>query len=214
MLPILQDLLCKEYPTLYKDRPNGEKMVFECKDGWFTLIDTLSALIVLRSPVTVAEQIKEEYGSLTVTLYRYAPEDFDYVFGITTMSHWLSRLICEKCASKGTMFNTFGLAARCELHDKGHPHHLEYDETVDLPFQIKVSGSMWRLMTIEFYHLIQMHIRNNDMPYVDIKSVDKVNDKLCIVLTGGDEVTQGMVALLLAYAAKIDEETGDIRSCA
>lgn len=211
MIPILQNLLCDQYPTLYQHQhKSGEKAVFECNDGWLTLIDTLSALIVKRSPTTVAQQVKEDHGSLLFCTSGYAREDYEYFFGVTNMAYWLSQIICEKCGSKGTMFNTFGLTARCELHDRGRPHLMEYDETVDLPFQIKVRGTMWRLMILEFYHLIQLHIKCNDMPDVDIKCVHKVNGKLCIEFTGGNEMTQGMLALLLAYAARIDEETGDI----
>lgn len=212
MLPILQNLLHQEYPTLYTNRPNSKKTVFECGDGWFTLIDTVSDLIVKRSSITFIEQIKGTYGSLSVNISGYAPADYDYIFGIASMSYWLSQIICEKCARKGTMFNTFGVTARCELHDNGHRHHILCDETADLPFQMKISGSMWRLMILEFYHLIQLHIESNDMPNVDIRCADKVNDKLSIEFTGGDEVTHGMLALLSAYAARIDEKTGDVLS--
>jgi hypothetical protein len=204
MLPILQNLLCKDYPTLYQ----GLKE-FECDSGWLELIDTLSSLIVKRSSIAVIQQVKESYGSLTVSVSEYAPEDYDYMFGITTMAYWLSHLICEKCGSRGTMINSFGATARCELHDGRLSHYMEYDETADLPFPMSIKGTMWRLMILEFYDLIQTHSKNNDMPAVNIHCVSKVNGKLCIEFTGGDDVTQGMAALLLAYAEKIDEETGE-----
>jgi hypothetical protein len=204
MHPKLQDLLCNQYPTLYQGlQKNGEKMVFKCGNGWLTLIDTVSALIVKRSPGTVATHVNEECGSLIVGISDCAPKDYDYLFGIISMSYWLSLIICKKC------FNSSGLSARCELYDKGHQNNIEYDATEDLPFEIKVRGLAWRLMIIEFYDLIQLHIKSNDMPAVAIKCVDKINDKLWIDFTGGDEVTQGMAALLLAYAARIDEDTGD-----
>ncbi|MBF6650423.1 hypothetical protein [Methylobacter sp. BlB1] len=211
MLPVLQNLLCNEYPTLYQDRQNAEKMVFECNDGWFALIDTLSSLIVKRSRTTVVEQVKEgDYGSLLVCVSGYAPEDYDYIFGITRLAYYLSQLICEKCGSRGTFINSCGMTARCELHDPWSSHQLEYDETLNLPFPMRMKGTMWRLMILEFYQLIQIHTKSNDMPAVDIHYVKKFKGKLCIKLAGGNEITQGMLALLLAYAEKIDEETGEI----
>ncbi len=212
MIPILQDLLCNQYPTLYQHRDDGQ-MVFECNDGWFTLIDTLSALIVKRSSTIVAQQVKQGLGLVLVyTSEECDPVDSDYVFGVASMAYWLSLLVCEKCGTNKIIFNSSGLTSHCEIHDKRHQHYMEYDETSDLPFQVKINGLMWRHMILEFYHLIQLHIKCNDMPHVEIKCVGKVNDKLFIELTGGDKVTQGMLALLLAYAARIDDETGDILS--
>jgi hypothetical protein len=204
MLPILQSLLCKDYPTLYQ----GFKE-FECDSGWFGLIDTLSSLIVKRSSTAVIQQVKEKHGSLVISISGYAPQDYDYMFGVTTMTYWLSHLICERCARKGSIINSFGATARCELHDQRFSHHTEYDETADLPFPMNIKGTMWRLMILEFYELIQMHTKNNGMPTVNIHRVNKFKGKLCIEFTGGDDVTQGMAALLLAYAEKIDEETGE-----
>lgn len=212
MLPILQKLLFKKYPTLFQNpSADDSSLIIECNDGWFGLIDTLSELILKRSPTTVFEYVQASYGSLSIGITGYCNQnDYDYVFGVTSMAYWLSQIICEKCACKGIMFNSYGITARCEMHDNWISHQREYDETSDLPFQICVSGTMWRHMMLEFYDLTQLHIKNNGMPYVDMKRVEKINGKLEMEFLGGDEVTHGMAALLLTYANKIDEETGEI----
>jgi hypothetical protein len=211
MLTILQECLFKQYPTIFPFSSDylGSQII-ECGDGWFTLLDTLSALISVRSSSAVVQQIRVSYGSLLVSISGYEEKDYDYIFGVTNMVYWLSQLVCEKCGCKGSMFNSHGITARCELHDRGLTHRTEYDESGNLPFKLGVNGAMWRQMVSEFHELTQTHAIENGMPPVFFGRVDKTNGKLNIQLNGGDEMTKGMADLLIAYAAKIDEETGEI----
>ena len=74
MLKKLDDLLCQQYPSIFRDRhadptKTGMCWGFTCGDGWFGIIDRLCAEISRQvesgaMPDVVATQVKEKMGTL------------------------------------------------------------------------------------------------------------------------------------------------------
>lgn len=107
--------LCKKYPNLYRDRFGSiyETCMcwgFTCGDGWYDIIDKLSAKLeaeiirlkkegIPEEEIPVAAQVKEKFGTLTM-----------YVDSATEeMSNWIketankSASICEYCGNPGSL---------------------------------------------------------------------------------------------------------------
>jgi len=69
----LDEVLCRRYPNLYQERRGAMRMTsmcwgFCCGDGWFTLIDTLSAEIDRHAQKheleVIVTEVKEKFGDL------------------------------------------------------------------------------------------------------------------------------------------------------
>lgn len=69
---------------------------------------------------------------------------------------------------------------------------------------------MWHEMIVYLDDEIKMHQIYNDMPAGIFTKIEKLNGKLSIDYEGGNEVTKGMISLIEAYSAKVDEETGQV----
>jgi hypothetical protein len=202
----LEEYLLNKYPAL--NRPNFK---IECEPGWFALIDVFSEKLISRSNEAYVTAAKEKYGQLFLEVEGYLLEDYYYIFGLTNMSYSLSQLICDQCGNRGYLFNCPGIIQpRCDIHG-GFPLNLSRPEiSPDLPFDLSYIGVAWREMISDFYLQILMHIRDNQMPSVSFKSIEKINEKLVIEFIGGDETTLGMVDLLMAYTSITDENTGNL----
>ncbi len=204
-------LLINKYPTLFqtqlKDSPIPVFAGCSCGDGWFTLIDILSELIVARSQEAVATHVK--INRLGYLIFRTAGyddrKDYNYIFGLINMAYSLSELLCEECGENG--YQCINSTAKCEQHGGVYLH---FEKLPKPPFAITGIGTMWSNMLINLYHQIDMHVKTNGMPKVTYHCVEKRDGKLVIDYGGGDDTTHAMVALLLSYAAKVDEETGKI----
>ena len=205
MQKMLEQYLINKYPSLY-----CSNFKIECATGWFALIDIFSERLVSRSKEAYVINVKEEYGQLSFTVEGYLQRDYHYIFGLTNMAHSLSELICDQCGNKGYLFNCPGIIVpRCDIHG-GFPLILSKPEIApNLPFSLGNIGVAWGEMISNFYLLIVMHIRENEMPNVLFKYIKKRNKKLVIEFIGGDETTLGMIDLLVAYTSLTDENTGD-----
>lgn len=205
--------LINKYPTLYK-RANSNNSVFSefnCGEGWFRLIETLSKLIVSRSKNTFALHVREKFGHLSTKFQGYSNSDYFYIFGLTNMAYSLSELICDQCGNRGYLFNCPGtINPRCETHD-GFPLDFSRPEiSPHLPFNLNNIGVAWSEMISNFYQQILIHVRENKMPEVIINGIGKRGGQLYIDFSGGDETVDGMIDLLVAYTSITDEMTGDL----
>lgn len=98
----LDDRLCREFPTLFKDRHADMRATcmcwgFACGDGWFNLIHQLCKDIVAIAPDTVATQVKEKFGGLRFYIFS-APEEVHDLIGRARVA---SLKICEQCGQPG-----------------------------------------------------------------------------------------------------------------
>ena len=114
----LEKVLVEKYPTLYKDYRSKSpgacmRFGFECHDGWFKLIDDLSAK--LSKFDIVASQVKEKFGGLRFYIGPCKIEDSDEVFGYIGEAEDLSLKTCEICGNEGELQDqTHWLKVRCE----------------------------------------------------------------------------------------------------
>ena len=209
-----QILLIRKYPTLYTDNCQDAKKTvkqrgFNCGDGWFTLIQTLSELLIERSPTCIATLAEETYGTLDFEITNYKAEDYDFLHGLTTFARCLSRNICYTCGKQGWMFNSGGMMAFCQEHCFDTYSAFEPEAVIAIPITINGMGLMFHQMIINLYQLAIYH-QVNKMPTVHFNQPFKKNGELQILYQGGNQIMSGMVELLLAYSKKVDEKTGEI----
>lgn len=102
----LDRLLCEKYPSLYRDRQGDPRQTlmcfgFEVNSGWFRILDHMSALVTEQAAREgfdpVAQQIKEKYGTLRVSVVGLAGDE--YSAGVIRAAGLLSSRICECCGS-------------------------------------------------------------------------------------------------------------------
>jgi len=104
----LDEALCKDFPTVFKNR-HGDILEtcmawgFECGDGWEPIIREAAAKIeainktLPENQHCVASQIKEKYG----TLRFYLNSGTDEAYDATDEAERKSESICESCGSPG-----------------------------------------------------------------------------------------------------------------
>ena len=143
MRKYLTDILFTKHSSLYQSRDTSlMHFGFGCNDGWFELINTLSALITKRAPQVIASQVKEKFGQLRFYFKNCGEQDADYIYGLTIMAEILSSLICDKCSLAGDLYFQEYPCTRCKKHK---PPQVEFiEESIDLPFESKNIGTMWK----------------------------------------------------------------------
>ena len=92
--------LFDKYPSLYADHTRSpmESLMcfgFECGDGWYAIIDALSATVAQVSPECRAVQVKEKFG----TLRFYTATSDSAVDAAVQMAGEMSARTCEECGS-------------------------------------------------------------------------------------------------------------------
>ena len=123
----LTNTLFERYPKIFSNR-NGdlkESLMFfgfECRDGWFDLIDSLCRNIqnyidwTNRKSVVVQQivaiQVKEKFGGLR---FYYSGGD-DHINGIVSMACAMSTQICEVCGNKGSVRGGGWISTLCDQH--------------------------------------------------------------------------------------------------
>ena len=118
MSPDKDKELCRKYPNLYKNRhgdPRNTCMCwgFEVGDGWYDIIDRLSAKL---EPTGVsAAQVKEKFGGLRFYIDLCPTEKWDYVNEAIDKAEIEAAQTCEICGKPGKI-NTDGYwsSCRCE----------------------------------------------------------------------------------------------------
>jgi hypothetical protein len=124
----LDKKLCKKYPKLYAQR--GWSMQETCMcwgfpgDGWYDLIDRLSAKI---EPLgAVASQVKEKFGTLRFYIGGVDNENFDEVYQYINEAERESAKTCERCGDTETACTRggFWLQTLCNVcEDKRKKEH-------------------------------------------------------------------------------------------
>ena len=115
----LDELLCKRYPKIFRDRNADMRTTamcwgFECGSGWFHIIDNLCWHIQSHIdcnryppkdiPQVVASQVKEKFGGLR---FYYAGGD-DEIAGAISFAETLAGSTCEECGSTKNIGVTSG----------------------------------------------------------------------------------------------------------
>lgn len=127
MSPDLEKLLQSRYPSLYRDlrgdpRSTGMAFGFEVGDGWYKLIDAVSALVVERATAAglnpVASQIKEKFGTLRCHFQGF--DNDEYLHGVVRMASSLSTRICEICGANGSLRGEGWFRVLCDEHERDY----------------------------------------------------------------------------------------------
>lgn len=98
----LERELVKKYPDLYKEYGGDITKTcmgwgMSCGDGWFKIIDELSA--DLSKYGVVAAQVKEKFGSLRFYLGGVDGDKYDEVYALIDKAGALSAKTCERCGA-------------------------------------------------------------------------------------------------------------------
>ncbi len=139
----LDELLCKRYPKIFRDRNAAMTETcmcwgFECGDGWFNIIDRLCANIQHyidwqnkknheKHPVVeqvVAVQIKEKFG----TLRFYYDGGDDTIGGMIRMAESMSAVTCEECGSPGHQRSGGWIRTLCDKHEEAYQEQMRSRE--------------------------------------------------------------------------------------
>jgi hypothetical protein len=129
MTPKLQNKLYEKYPEIFNS--NSLQFGIECDDGWYTLIDTLCAVLQNSCNYTntqiVAVQVKEKFGGLRF----YTNDATDYQEGLINFAEIMSYSICESCGTNQNIKTTVGwVKTLCkDCKDKHYPHLKLLSET-------------------------------------------------------------------------------------
>lgn len=91
----------------------------ECRDGWYTLIDTLFAGLQQKTDngnagQVVAMQVKEKFGGLRF----YAASASEGQRAMIELVESLSRRTCEVCGAPGEQLSDGWIRTRCNSHQE------------------------------------------------------------------------------------------------
>lgn len=117
MSPELDAKLVAKYPGLYKDR-NGDPLAtamcwgFECDDGWYDILDRLSARLVQIDERIVATQVKEKFG----TLRFYITWGCDEAWAAIDSAELETETTCEVCGKTGKLRPGGWIKVLCDEH--------------------------------------------------------------------------------------------------
>jgi hypothetical protein len=111
--------LIEKYPVLYQGHklPITQNLMsfgFEHGDGWFVLLDNLSALITLLDKrdgsETIAVQVKEKFGALRF----YVQAGSDAIFDLIDKAEDESSRTCEMCGEPGELRGVGWVSTMCD----------------------------------------------------------------------------------------------------
>lgn len=128
----LTQKLFSDYPKLYvdKDKPDHVSLMcygFECGDGWFDLINDLSAslekFIEEKNINLRAMQVKQKFGGLRFYTEQnnVSKEDMIVAYSFIKKAEELSYKTCETCGKPGVIRNdrdSGWVVALCDEHAK------------------------------------------------------------------------------------------------
>jgi|GEM_PF-589727 len=216
----LDKKLCSDFPVLYRDRHGDMKKTlmcfgFECGNGWYELIHSISVLLSNHNPDIKAVQVKEKYGGLRF----YHDHHDDYTRGVVGMAEYISSHTCETCGAPGQEYDRVGwFITSCEEHKdqnsrgrKVEPIQNDLPALIDTP-PIEGIGQGWVRLIAILKIKTDWDIEHNKMPSVTFQVTKGENGRLHVGFSGGNEETKGMVDLIEHYAKKIDEDSGALLS--
>lgn len=225
----LDELLCRRYPELFRDRHGDRQKTsmcwgFACDDGWFALIDVLCAEIMRHGARTgrsvVAVQVKEKLSSLRV----HVRGGDDFIAGLCSMALTLSESICEACGAIGPP-HAGRPCARCtglpadkpDANGTGKPDidAASSDECVageSRPVLPHISSPGWAHLVTTLAQALGFEALDHDAAPIVIDEVIEDN-RLGFRWRGGDALGRvaGMFRLIEAMSERIDPATGASR---
>lgn len=121
----LDEALCRDFPTVFKNRYASMQETcmcwgFECGDGWEPIIREAAAKIeainaeLLPAQHCVASQIKQKFGTLRFYLHSGTNAAWD----IVEEAERKSETTCETCGKPGTLQGQGWVYTACEEHTK------------------------------------------------------------------------------------------------
>jgi len=122
--------LADMYPRLYRDLgadPKNSCMAFgfECGDGWFDIINRLSAKL---EPLgVIASQVKEKYGTLRFYVHSATDEAWDLI----DEAELESSVTCEVCGEEGETRDDGWVSTMC---NKCRADQLGKDQYRGMPY--------------------------------------------------------------------------------
>lgn len=207
----LDELLCRNYPELYRNRHDSLKQSlmrwgFGCDDGWYPIVNTISKLIIQHNPKAIALQVKEKFGALR---YYCRPVD-DYVNGVVQIAGKISLITCEECGMPGMCYNAGGwLAVRCPIHAS----YEQLSGAVHIPKTQWVKnigiGIGWSVLISTLSDMASNHNRQTKAPNAKLK-IGKEENRLLIAQNGDDPFISGLIDFTSEYAMFVNEETGGV----
>lgn len=214
MRTALDDLLCRRYPELFRDRHGDMRETamcwgFNCGDGWFALLDTLCAEIrrhasEVSAPVPVVQQVKEKYGTLR---YYVAGAD-DWIHDLIWFSDYLSGVICEECRAPGYLATDIGWhRTRCLAHGGKAPPAVKLAEprAFVLP---PIAAPGWRHLAQSLEACIEHDIRHNGLEPVVVDCVMEDENTLLLAWHGGGDRVAAWGRLLSMYCMRVEPVSG------
>ena len=129
MSPELDERLCQKYPLIFQGRTDGDpRRTLMCYgfchgDGWFNIIENLSAKIQTYCDEkksqgedfqVVAVQVKEKFGGLRF----YVDGGDEYTNGLIRAAEDASYETCEDCGVPGTLRKGGWWATLCDKCDE------------------------------------------------------------------------------------------------
>jgi hypothetical protein len=111
------EYLYATYPNLYQNHSKSMRETcmcwgFECSDGWFKIIDELSAKL---EPLgIVAEQVKEKFGTLRFYIGGVPTEIADEVWAAIEEAEQKSEVTCEVCGAPGELRGGGWVSTLCD----------------------------------------------------------------------------------------------------
>jgi len=207
-----KNLLFNNFPSLYEeqiDQKLFQLIDIECQDGWFSLIETVSEVMVNQSSIIKVTKVYKKQGRLKFDIACCPSRDRSFISGVIKMAQVLSGISCEICSLQGEMFNENAIASRCVTHGGTRLRLLKRKRYIELPFNTKGIGKMWHEMLVKLFLQFQTMKLDKERSEAVITGIEIKDGKLNVEYIGGNEMTNGMVTLFLSYAEKIDGETGE-----
>ena len=201
--------LCSKYPEFFRFRNEAAedswmKEGFACGDGWFTLIDVMSELLVKHDPAIFAVQIKEKLGGLC---FDHSATD-DYSSGVQMAAEILSKYVCDVCGAPGILDRSGNWwATRCASHAIGADGNQGQDIEISDAKHLKLGEAWTRLMVI-LKKLADWHVENNNATpslfFINVSHAGRMN----IQFARDDEVMRGMADVIAVYCNRVEEQSG------
>lgn len=113
----LEEKLVKAYPNLYQDYGGSKYETcmawgFECNDGWYEIIDNLSAKLEVLG--AVAEQVKEKFGGLRFYVLCTRPDTREQIYDLIHDAEVKSYKTCEICGKEGKPIGKAWITTLCK----------------------------------------------------------------------------------------------------
>jgi len=208
-----KNLLFKNFPSLYEEQTDQklfQLIDLECQEGWFSLIETVSEVMVNQSSIVKVTKVYKKQGRLKFNIACCPSRNRDFISGVIKMAQILSGISCEICSLQGEMFNEKAITPRCATHGGTRLRLLKRKRYIDLPFNTEGIGKMWREMLVKLFLQLQSMKIDKENPETILTGIEVTEGKLNVEYIDGNEMTYGMVTLFLSYAEKIDAESGEI----